>query len=658
MSQAAEHSPQLPVSRPYRSHKIRACDTCRRRKVRCDVASIGEKCQFCREQGKSCRYSTEEKHTRSKRPANPELSSGERQNSISEPRRSHTESEGTRINHKLHPSSQSFATDGVSRNERSKNDARYLGQNRQSLHIIGPAVSSDAHILEQYMSPSSTEGRESDNPYGVYSSDPSKPILYKKVARGRIGLSINDIAGVKQREILEQILSPNASQVRQLYLVNVHPAFPVIDETLLIEDSPSEKKVSAALICEIYASSLVYWHKAPVSSGRTRPDQRYAWNLAVQALADDFLGPDLSTLQAAIVELNGRPVYSIIGNVVNIGRAVALSYSLGVNRNPSQWNISQREKDLRVRLWWGVLIHDRWGSFAHGTPSNINSSHYDVPFPTSQMLGPHGSILPESQRSMESFIALCKLTQILGQALPLVYDLIGSSQKETSKTIRRIEADLDIWEDDLPDYLSSVDHSDSVSGGSSLRLCYLSLKMLVCRISLHSVSQQGSIEATEAYRFRQVESRHAARTIVNFVTSLNTSQLAEFWLPYTAYYLTSAITLLLRFAVETTEDSIAENCVASVKEFIAWLRRAKDIHDWDLADDCLNNCEGIMARMTDNGRRPQHEAVMQAPPANFFDTEQPDWLDATLPVFYGPMDGSGQIRDIWDMFGFNEQFSA
>ncbi|KAG4435800.1 hypothetical protein IFR05_008721 [Cadophora sp. M221] len=654
MSQAADSFSHLPVSRPYRSHKIRACDACRRRKVRCDVASIGDNCQLCQEQGKTCRYSAEQKPIRVRRLPTSDPSLGEHQNNTPKLKRSHA----------LVNESGSLSTPAPALTTQSweaprglaSNDSRSSEKGRQSLHIVGPAVSSDAHVLEQYMSPESPEGKTNDNPYSVYFSDPAKPILYKKVPRGRVGLSINDNAGVKQREIFEQILYPNASQIRELYLTNIHPAFPILDENLLQDSSANQCRGSAALLCDVYASALIFWNQAPISAGRSRPDQRYAWNLAVQALADDFLGPDLSTLQAAVVELNGRPVYSIIGNVVNNGRAVALSYSLGVNRNPSQWNIPPCEKALRTRLWWGVLIHDRWGSFAHGTPSNISSKHYDVPIPSVEMLIPTGMVSVEHRRASESFIALCHLSEILGQALPLIYDLEGQTQKDTSKIIRRIEVDLDRWEDALPDYLSSTAQSASISGSSSLRLCFLSLKMLICRISLHVVSQQGSNEAVEAYRFRQVESRHAAQAIVDFITSLKTFQLAEFWLPYTAYYLTSTITLLLRFAVETTEDAVAETCVSSVKMFTSWLRHAREVDDWDLAEDCLNNCEGIIARMTDNGR-PHQNAVPEEPPASFFEAEPPnDWLDATLPVSYGPMDGSGQIRDLWDMFGFDEQF--
>lgn len=171
-----------------------------------------------------------------------------------------------------------------------------------------------------------------------------------------------------------------------------------------------------------------------------------------------------------------------------------------------------------------------------------------MPIPNLEILLPRDPVSAEYRRSWEIFIALCHLNEILRKALPLVYDLKGVSPKDTSKILRRIETDSDEWEDALPDYFSSPHHT-SVSGSSSLNLCFLSLKMLTCRISLHvsapipwptgvflsdgkqAVSQQGSIEATEAYRFRQAESRPAVQAIVDFIVSLKPSQLAEFWLP-------------------------------------------------------------------------------------------------------------------------------
>jgi len=146
------------------------------------------------------------------------------------------------------------------------------------------------------------------------------------------------------------------------YLSKIHPCFPVIDQRKLVAvlSKDSNARCSAALLCDIYAITLCFWGQTDVAVSGPRPDQRFAWNLAVEALQEDFLAPDISTLQAVLVDLTGRPIYSLTGNVLNTGRAVALANSLGLNRNPKQWNISSDEKNLRSRIWSGVFVHDTW----------------------------------------------------------------------------------------------------------------------------------------------------------------------------------------------------------------------------------------------------------------------------------------------------------
>ena len=90
------------------------------------------------------------------------------------------------------------------------------------------------------------------------------------------------------------------------------------------------------------------------------------------------------------------------------------------------------------------------------------------------------------QRGAECFIALCRLTDLLGKMLPLAYGLQAKSFKDIRKIVRAVEIDLDQWEVDLPVYLQQGStYNEHVSGSSSLHLGFLSLKMLVCRISLH-----------------------------------------------------------------------------------------------------------------------------------------------------------------------------
>jgi hypothetical protein len=112
-------------------------------------------------------------------------------------------------------------------------------------------------------------------------------------------------------------------------------------------------------MCEIYAISLLYWNPSNLR-GHPRPDPDYFWNLAVAALHEEFLNPGLSTIPSALIDLVGRPSLWLTGNAINSGRTIALAHTLGLNRNPRKWRIDPTEQNFRIRVWWGIVIHDRW----------------------------------------------------------------------------------------------------------------------------------------------------------------------------------------------------------------------------------------------------------------------------------------------------------
>jgi hypothetical protein len=139
------------------------------------------------------------------------------------------------------------------------------------------------------------------------------------------------------------------------YFDKIHPSFPILNKNF-IKDPESQH----TLICEIYAISLLYWDSSPVLRQHPRPDMTYAWNLTVTALQEDFLSPGLSTIQSVLIDLIGRPSLWLTGNLINSGRTVALAHSLGLNRNPRRWEMTKKDQDIRIRLWWAIVVHDRW----------------------------------------------------------------------------------------------------------------------------------------------------------------------------------------------------------------------------------------------------------------------------------------------------------
>ena len=145
------------------------------------------------------------------------------------------------------------------------------------------------------------------------------------------------------------------------YFDKIHPAFPILDQAGVMK-AYRQGALPHALTCEIYAVSILFWRLSPaiIESGRPRPDVHYIWNLAVSAMHKDFLSPTFSTVLACILDIWGRPISSVTYNAVNIGSTVALAQSLGLNRDPSKWSLDDRQKSLRIRTWWGLLIHDYW----------------------------------------------------------------------------------------------------------------------------------------------------------------------------------------------------------------------------------------------------------------------------------------------------------
>ncbi|GKZ27646.1 hypothetical protein AbraIFM66951_006001 [Aspergillus brasiliensis] len=623
-------------ARPYRSHKVRACDLCRKRKSRCTVDIPGQSCLLCRVQGADCHYQEETNHdpplinSHEPKPWAPDHT---RVLSLGQKRKRTPDA----IESPSHPSRRraSSVAHSDSALDRRRSESRSQGvddPHNESVLIVGPVVAEDAQVIERYMPPERTSKsvEPKSQPYNVYSSDPRKPILYTTVSRRRQGMRVGVPPGENQKEILEQILGPFKRDLVRLFIDRFNAAFPIFDGEsfweAFLSESPGDPP--ASLLCQVYSMSLVYWKHTPKLACHPKPDARYAVNMTVAALHEEFSAPGLSTVSVALIDLTGRPIFSMTGNAISCGRMISLAHCLGLNRDPSHWKLSRPEKNHRMRLWWGVVIHDRWGSFGHGVPPQIAKNQYDVPLPTIDILIPQASQTPERVRAAHCHIALCRLTEILGELLPLVYGLQSRAHREMTKKVRQIRTDLDAWEDSLPDWLRNPISTDTtevrISGTSSLQLGFLAVKMLVSRVELNEVNN-AEADNPEARRYFQTECRRSAEEIVQFISSLRKQNFQEFWLPYSAFHLTTTATLLVRCALETTDPEVARSCLANVETFRSILRRVREEEDWDVADMCLDHCERLLNRLNNStGANPSAKH-----PPTFTDLSQPP--DSTHP---------------------------
>lgn len=192
-------------ARPYRSHKVRACDLCRKRKSRCTVDIPGQSCLLCRVQGADCHYQEEQNQETSLVLSTSESKPWPPGPSPVDPMPGQKRKRSPDLNSHQSPIGPSPPGTTSSSGRRKDEDPH-----NESVLIVGPMVAEDAQVIEKHMPPERTSLSEepSNNPYNIYSSDPRKPVLYTTISRRRKGMRRGVPPGENQKEILEQILGP------------------------------------------------------------------------------------------------------------------------------------------------------------------------------------------------------------------------------------------------------------------------------------------------------------------------------------------------------------------------------------------------------------------------------------------------------------------
>lgn len=500
--------------------------------------------------------------------------------------------------------------------------------------MLAPHLAEDVDIFNRHISQHRKVGGEVEpSNYQTLLHDTNDPVVYTTVPRFRTGLPPNSGCGREQLEIVEQIMGPFKREVVELYFNHVHYHFPILDdETCETLRSGQLSKISNNLMCVIYGIGSPLWPKSETLKMHPKPDSHYVWNKAISATLEDFLSPGMPTLQAAVLDQVGRPSVSIIGNITLCGRTVSLAQTFGLHRNPSKWNITENEKSIRIRLWWCVLITDHWSSAAYGAPPHISQGYYDVPRPTVASLISSKATAQQKQATT-CFVHLCALTELLGEILPLVYQ-IEPDRQQLAREIARFKNKLNDLEAQLPEWLPLPNRP----GTPMLWLSFLSIRLVLARVIFRSAVLDGD---SSLGRDRMDQLRIASSAVLDFILTLGSIQFQDFWLPYATHLLVHAITVSLRCTVETQDPEIRNASVLRLERVIAHIQYARDNYDWDIALYCIERCADPVSRIASLNNA---SAAREAP------TAQPSESEHHLTSVVANGNGS----DVQSMPGFDD----
>ena len=130
-------------------------------------------------------------------------------------------------------------------------------------------------------------------------------------------------------------------------------------------------------------------------------------------------------------------------------------------------------------------------------------------------------------RAAECYIALCQLTVILGEILPLLYHIRSGNDAVAAQQVSKSDVDLRTWFARLPHHLSLLDYSrrSDVPGLANLQISYLAVKMLLARIAWHDISSK----EPDPHPSWLLECSSSAEEVVKFVLSLHPIDFRGFW---------------------------------------------------------------------------------------------------------------------------------
>ncbi|KAH8117263.1 hypothetical protein DFH11DRAFT_1504359, partial [Phellopilus nigrolimitatus] len=605
-----------PGGRPFRSRKNRPCDSCRRTKTRCTIGPEGPPCFECVQTKKNCSFEEgppARKHRSFVGEKSPDA--GGALHALA--------NAAAAASMPVTPSSHREDHDTTGLRSSGSPDAAggNIHPSPHSVTSLDSAVSEsyEPHVLNAILTddllPISTGPNHPNAPHArQISTNSQKPVYVVFAPRPDGKLQIAHDPGVqvlyRVRSLLKALPSrPKEEELLQIFFSRVHPAFPTLPLLKNMGEFPPY------LLSAIYATA--FSHREDL-----REMSAAAWSFvhAPNVTEPGLDSPRLSTIAAAILDIGARPTVDPRGNYLTLAKAnntIAHAQLLGLHVNPTRWSIPSWEKDLRIRLWWGLRIHDAWMSFLNSRPSHVQVHNSDIPLPSAPSLA---TAIDSASltRSAEAFSSLCCLSEIVAK---LQNEIATIKSQEKSKQDKLYDvADLEeqtsqvamLWRDEISS------HTQREPGVQSLLLHILCFRCMLRRIYIETEAGVGG-----PFQCDQ-DTLSLLSAAVDYITKLSDGDLDEYWLCYSSHIISSLMSSLIRVCLASlgsdepktdTVVSIPPNTTrrlspratsqlvdpryahAIALHFLSrltrFLRNARSNGRWDVADPALTRASSV-----------------------------------------------------------------
>ncbi|PWY92712.1 hypothetical protein BO70DRAFT_392100 [Aspergillus heteromorphus CBS 117.55] len=373
-------------------------------------------------------------------------------------------------------------------------------------------------------------------------------------------------------DAIESLVAPYGSTLVEKFFENVHPTFPVLMEDSFRQSYRARTGISPLLLSAVYVLALKFVDVGPISQSVRRPDANRLESTALKLLIESLPAPSMSTVQAGLLLMQRSNLATAALNA----QLVTAGFELGLHQDCSHWRMETWEKGLRKRLAWALYMQDKWSALVHGRPSHIFSSNWTVQDLVEQDFSDafsgtsHHDDAPVGHGPL-SFCHMVALTTILSDILDRFYTLQAieefraAGNNRTRMILERAkpaQIRLKEWFGRLPAQLKmdsgndlyEVINEDNARNGA-LHLAYFATEITLHRCIIRSLSPA----TADAYLSHICRSAAKTRLIsaMDFVNRLRPTHLRSFWPApsRTNFALIGSFGVLLRVTAPAKEES-------------------------------------------------------------------------------------------------------
>ncbi|CAO0799435.1 unnamed protein product [Mucor circinelloides] len=331
-----------------------------------------------------------------------------------------------------------------------------------------------------------------------------------------------------------------SDRLLKIYFANIHPVLPVVNKTRFLQQyrDQADTYPPADLLNAMFGAAARFVEcEALIQKSKPNRPPDVVWDVPL-GWSDQFFDqaqtiittsaatPTISKVQAIIL------IHNHSGNLDSKssacwllgGLAIRLAQGLGLNRDCEEWDIPESEKQTRKRIWWSLYVADRFHSASLGRPISIRDEDNDVGYPdatatwkevldepdedqatldpSTEARFPSAMCRPKQQQSnakvgiYQLFIELIKLSEILGRILQGLYTpkakKVGLEQGSDA-IVTQLDHQLTEWRFGFPEALQKADFEDFDE--SRGYLAPVTASVLLCYFSLLILLHRPFIEA-------------------------------------------------------------------------------------------------------------------------------------------------------------------